>query len=217
MRVVDEEFFRSANEEFRDDIAVVEIIEDKKINWRNFKAADAVIKCKENCRKVSINLDGIVIDGNLTINGLHQKLNSIEIINVEAQKVVIYNVKAKKIEITGNVGNIEIINSSADDYHICGEIEKSIFLTRSGSRKSSFELNGCARNVRLKNVMANDFKIKSFKCDKLIGEDIKIKKLHLSTDWKSKLKAVDIEELHLFNSKKATGVIYNLKNATLKF
>ncbi|MGM0439141.1 MAG: hypothetical protein ACQEP3_01750 [Patescibacteria group bacterium] len=217
MKVVNGELFNRAEEDFSKDISVVEIIDDQSITWRDFKADDVVINCKGDCREVSINLDGGVIDGNLTLTGLHQKLNSIKLIDIKAQKVAIYNVEAEKIEITGNIEIIEMVNCSADDYHICGEIEESILLFKAGSRTSVFEFNGYASSVKLKNVIADDFKLTSFEFNKLQGEDIKIKKLHLPTDWKSELKFINIKELHLFKSGEATGVIYDLRNSKLEF
>lgn len=217
MKVVSGDLFRKADEEFRKDVSVIEEIEDKNLNWNNFKVGDIVINCKENCKKASINLDGGMIDGHLTINGFHQKLAGIKIIDIEAKKIAIYNLDAKKIEITGRVETIEIINSNVDDCHICGETEKSILLLRSGSRTSSFEINGYVETLKLRNIIANDFKIKLFNCNEIKGANIKIKELYLPTDWNSELKFIDVKELYLFRSGETTGTIYNLKNTTLKF
>ncbi|MFW5962742.1 MAG: hypothetical protein ACOCQR_03905 [bacterium] len=217
MKTVDGKLFNSVDEEFDRDVVVTEVVGEKSIKWNNFKAEDVVISCKKNCKEVAISLDGGVIDGNLTINGLKQELNKIKIVNVQAKKISIYNVQAKKIEITGNIGNIEIINSDANDYHICGEIKNSIFLLRSGSRTSLFEINGCANSLKLKNVIANKFKIVSFEYNQIRGEDINIQELYLPTDWSINLNRIDVKNLYLFKDNKATGTIHNLRNAVLEF
>ena len=193
-------------------------IESQDLEWRRFNSKDLRFTIMKNPQSRKITLSGARIEGDLIIDGLNDSLKEINIVDCEISgRVAIYNLKVRKITISGNASSVEVVNSEVRDLHICGEVDDEISLFNVGMKDSHIEINGSSRIVRLKNLHANELKFKVFKCALINGRELFVDTFFLPTDREVSLQRVNVKTLYFLQNGNSLGMAYSLKNAKLQF
>lgn len=213
---------RSLESGLREDFKIQEDeivrIDSDSLNWRRFTSKDLRITVMKNSHRQEITLSGGVVKGNLIIDGLNDDMEEINIIDCQVEgKIAIYSLKARKVTITGSASSVELINCRVKDLHLCGEVDDEILLANVGMKDSEIEINGSSRTVRMKNIQADKFKFKVFKCALINGRELFINLFFLPTDRSVSLRRINSNKLYFLRNGNSVGVAYQIKDASLEF
>jgi hypothetical protein len=114
------------------------------------------------------------VEGDLIIDGANNQVRELLIRNCSISgEIKIFNLKADKIEVTGNANNIILENVIADQTNLCLELKESIIVKNIVNPKKDIEIDGFAKEIIIVNVQVSilDMRVSDF--EKIKGRLVK--------------------------------------------
>ncbi len=214
--VVDE---RDPRKEFGFKFDRNEKIGNSSLNWSQFEAKNLRFSIMQQEGKlIDIVLNGGIVDGDLIIDGINQRVRSIRIIDCQVSgRISIYSTKAKKITIAANSSTVELIDCDIEELHLCSQVDDDISLVKLKNKDASIELNGYSKIVRLREVNGESLKFSNFEADLISGQRVYVNEINLPTDNSVDLRKIYSDKIRFFRNRNKIGLAYELKNAKLEF
>ena len=210
---------RDPREEFGFKFDRNEKIGNSSLNWSQFEAKNLRFSImKQEGKLIDIVLNGGIVDGDLIIDGINQRVRSIRIIDCKVSgRVSIYSTKAKEITIAANSSTVELIDCDVKSLDICGQIDDDVSLVKLRNKNGEIELNGHSKIVRMREVNAESLKFSNFEADLISGQRVCVNEINLPTDNAVDLRRINSDKIRFFRNRNKIGLAYELKNAKLEF
>ena len=172
------------------------------INWKNFKSKaiklGVISERLATVRKPSIVIKNGNISGDLIITRMSETVEELTEIKISdcqvSGKVKLSGVRVKKIEVIGDFNRLELINLSADEIYVCGEI-KELMIRNITDKKVDVEVNGFADKVTIENNLFHALEFLTFRSNSVRIRNIEGERLNLPKIKRRNIKSVGVINL----------------------